>query len=94
MGGLFGGGKSASPPVYNPPPTPQYIYSPPETVYLPSPVTPPPAPVYKDPTEDETIKRMESLSAKRKGRAETLLTGGEGLLDEAPTKKPVLGGGV
>ena len=47
------------------------------------PPPPPPPPTREDPEVLEAKKRLRASEAKRKGRAATILTGGEGVLGEA-----------
>jgi len=55
------------------------IFSPPKP---PAPVAPPPVVTREDPAIAEAQKKLKDSEAKRKGRAASILTGGQGVTDD------------
>ena len=55
----------------------------------PPPPPPPPAPAIK-PQNPKERANVATQQAKKKGQAAAVVTGGQGLLTEAPTQKPSL----
>lgn len=63
------------------------ILSTPKTPAAPAPVQ---VPTREDPEVEEARRRAKVALSKSKGRAATILTGGEGLTGDAPTTKKTL----
>lgn len=63
------------------------IFSKPAT---PTPLPPPPPPTRDDPAVDAARKRAQIAARNAKGRAATILTGGQGLSGDAPAHKKTL----
>lgn len=55
----------------------------------PPPPPPPPAPAIK-PQSTKEVQNVRTQQAQKKGQAAARVTGGQGLLTEAPTQKPSL----
>ena len=51
-------------------------------------VLPPPPPKRDDPAIAESRKKLRASELRRKGRRSTIVTGGEGVLGEAPLIQP------
>ena len=56
----------------------------------PAPPPPPPVPQPGDPAVEEARKRALAAARNAKGRAATILTGGQGLTGDAPVSKKTL----
>tara|TARA_R100000234_G_scaffold1165_2_gene1035 strand:+ start:13956 stop:14174 length:219 start_codon:yes stop_codon:yes gene_type:complete len=56
----------------------------------PPPPPPPPARPVITPAQVKETKRTEDINAQKKGQAASIVTGGQGLLSEAPTNVPTL----
>jgi len=94
VGSLLSPPKTPAPVALPPPPAPP----PPAPPAPPPPPAPAPAPEPKPPAADDAAveaTRREALkeAGQRRGRASTILTGGQGLLGDAPVRRPRLVGG-
>lgn len=56
----------------------------------PPPPPPPPARPVITPAKVKETKRTEDINAQKQGQAASIVTGGQGLLSEAPTNVPTL----
>lgn len=62
------------------------LFSPP----TPTPPALPPVPKPDDPAIEEARRKRRLAELNRRGRGSTVLTGGEGVTEEAPVKRPEL----
>lgn len=68
------------------------LFKTPKMPELPPPLPPPPPDPYEQAQAAEAVERSRFRDRKSRGRAATLLTGGDGLRDKAPTTSRMLGG--
>ncbi|KKL97159.1 hypothetical protein LCGC14_1837290 [marine sediment metagenome] len=54
----------------------------------------PPVPTFDDPAIEARRRKLKSAEARRRGRRSTQLTGGQGVLGDAPVVRPQLTGNL